>query len=495
MKWPTVRRRAAVPVSLLQAGAGKGRHRLVAGVAAVAFMAPASAVAAPPEIVDENGNSNGPSVPWPQGPEIEDNGSQPVPVVSTDSASTIPAGGSSCMWNVKGRLVVRSPTVDGLVDNDPLEDVEIKVSGRSQAGLYNEWNTNRTDENGDFLVPYIECSNRKVKIEARFKSDALHATSSASPDWYLLHETSGTIGPSTIDVKREPFGGETGAQSSTQARTDAQTWAVYERVTDYVAAIGHPLAGRVTAHNPATLTVGLSATDPILQEIHIDPNDTAELDTMLHEFGHRWMYPNVTGESCLTWDALASGSTHDAFELPCVAISEGFAEFFANKLEQEMNAAGLIASSESSSSTTPMNRAMLAQTYGLDNGTEMEQTDIGWEQVFRILTSSDITQQLFGEPDGTPGLVSTYSETQWSCAGNGQPVGQDDLADALQVIGDAQDRMDISTDPNPIPPLNVYDLLERAADRLSSFDDNDALDYLFITSPTGDAEGHAAYGC
>jgi hypothetical protein len=124
--------------------------------------------------------------------------------------------------------VVRNPTVDGLVDNDPLEDVEVKVSGRAEFGLWNEWATERTDENGDFSVWKAECSDRKLKVEARFKSDDLRVTSSASTNWYLLYETSSRISPTTLDIGDEPFGGESGDQSTSQARTDAQTWAVFQ---------------------------------------------------------------------------------------------------------------------------------------------------------------------------------------------------------------------------------------------------------------------------
>jgi hypothetical protein len=244
-------------------------------------------------------------------------------------------------------------------------------------------------------------------------------------------------------------------------------------------------------HNPATLTVGLSATDPILQDIHIDPNDTADLDTELHELGHAWMYPHVTGEGCLTWTAVLSGSTHDAQESPCTAISEGFAEFFSNKLEQEMNTAGLLHSSEASNSTTPRNRAQLAQTFGLPDMWALEGSDSGWEQVFRVLTSSDIIRQLFGDAAGTPGFVSTYTGPL-SCF---MPIGQDDLADALQIIGDAQDQFDISNDPDPNSTLTVFDVLTRADERLSGFDLSDRLAYHSIIDPSSEQEPHERYRC
>jgi hypothetical protein len=354
------------------------------------------------------------------------------------------------------------------------------VSGRTSIGLYNEWAEVMTGPDGRFTVHKHECGDRKIKVEARFESDDLRVTSSKSVGWYLLRETSGTIAPGTLDLGDEPFGGETGDQSTTQARTDAQTWMVYRKALDYTAGIGHPFLNKVTAHNPATLTSGLSATDPILQDIHIDPSDTNVIDTLLHELGHAFMYPHVTGEGCLTLDAMFSGDTHQADESSCVAFNEGFAEFFADKLEQELNTAGEITSTEGHS-TTPFNRAELEQTDGLDDLTEVARRDVGWEGVFRVLTTSDISRQLFGLRTDKPGVVGTYSPTGCS----GQPTTLGDLADALTVIGSDMD----------VSGVSVASFLGRADNRLSAFDSADATAYMNAIDPSKTSEPHTAYGC
>ena len=102
-------------------------------------------------------------------------------------------------------------------------------------------------------------------------------------------------------------------------------------------------------------------------------------------------------------------------------------------------------------------------------------SDLGWENVFRVLTSSDITRQRFGTATGTPGFASINNGP----ACTGQPIGQDDLADALTVIGDAQDQLDA----DPPGGLTVEALLERAAIRLPTFDSDDALIYLTVNNP------------
>lgn len=394
----------------------------------------------------------------------------------TETDSTVALPPDRCDWTVKGRLIVRNPTVDGLHDGDPVEGVEVKVSGKASGifTTYNEWNTVTTDSDGKFSVSKTQCDKRIVRVEARFESDELRTTGAGSRDWYKLRETD-LIAPSTIDLHGEPFGGESGEQLTSQARTDAQTWIVFQKAIDYADSIGHPFLNKVVVHNPATLTSGVSAADPILRDIHIDPVDTADLDAWLHELGHVWAYTHTSGEGCLTFNALLSGDTHDAQESPCVAISEGVAGFFGNKIEQEMNAANLIASTEPANSLTPRNRAGLAQTLGLESITMVAASDLGWESVFRVLTSSDITRQRFGTATGTAGFVSTNNGP--ACVG--QPVGQDDLADALTVIGDAQDQLDI----DPPGGLTVGDLLDRAAIRLPTFDADDALIYEMVNDP------------
>ena len=431
-------------------------------------------------------------------PQTASNGAIPRAYGSVDM--TVPNAG--CAWTVTGRLVVSNPTVDGLADGDPLEGVQVKVSGRTSAGIYNEWVTVTTDADGEFSAakPEDECNSRVVKVEARFESDDsdLYVTGPSSHSWYQLHETYLT-GPSAIVLDDEPFGADGGEQSTTQARSDAQTWIVYRKAIDRLAAIGQSSLLDVTVHNPASLAPNGSWADPVLHAIHISPAATASIDTMLHELGHIWAYPRQIGEDCLI-DAVmpwpigdGSFSTHDQVEKPCVAFNEGFANFFANKLEQDMNAQGLIASAEyfksnMLDSTQPVNRAAL-NANGLVSLGSVATNEMGWDQVFRVLTSDDITTDLFGPGFGPAGYVSTYGDP--SCAASGRPTGLNSLATALRVIGDTADRIDLQDSDDP----SVADVFDRAAERLAGFDETDAIAYQNAVDPTLDIEPHEAYGC
>lgn len=398
-------------------------------------------------------------------------------------------------WRVTGRLIVRDPTLDGVEDRDPIAGVKVKVSGASVGKLYNSWGTDVTNANGEFSVSETAGAEHDVKVEVKFKSDDgdLRVKGPASPTWYEIYETVDKIEPSDVDLNGEPFGSGYGSgdAATTQGRIDAQTWIVHRKALDYLDDIGRSALNDTVVNNPASLAAGDSWADPILHDIHIIPRDTYSLDTMLHELGHTWAYPRERGEDCLIGGL---PDTHEQFENPCVAFNEGFAEFFADKLERELNAEGLISSS--TPSVEPWKRAELiscsmCDSAGLPRGlvsfNSLEQSEYGWQQVFRVLASSDLSRQIFGDGTGGNGYVGSYMTPGCS----GMPIGQDDLDDVLYAFGTDSDKLDVQDPSDP----SVADFLDRAEDRLSTFDDWDEIAYLDTLDPTSDSEPHEAYGC
>ena len=468
---------------------------LVLALLAAGLIGPVVAGASP--VIDEGNGNTTPGQPpeCAECPEADPDELEP----STTPDETHQS--HDCTWRVTGRLLVRDPTLDGVEDRDPIAGVKVKVSGRSSPGSYREWDTDETNSNGEFSVSRSGCGRRVVKVEAKFESDSddLRVKGPDSPTWYELYESANALEASDIELNGEPFGPGYGGggQGTSQGRTDAQTWIAFRKALDYLDEIGYPSLNDTVVNNPASLAPDGSWSDPITHGIHISPAHTNSLDTMLHELGHAWAYPREIGEGCLT-TALSDGSTHDRAETPCAAINEGFAKFFSNKLELELNADGALASSELVSSVTPSTRAeliscTLCDSSGLPNGLvslgSIETSEYGWDQVFRVLTSSDLTRQLFGPGFGAAGLVSTY--TGPSCAGRGMPIGVDDLHDALRAFGDSSDKLDLQDADDP----SVADLFDRAADRLPSFDSTDAIKYTNTIDPTLDVEPHEAYGC
>jgi hypothetical protein len=244
-------------------------------------------------------------------------------------------------------------------------------------------------------------------------------------------------------------------------------------------------------HNPASLTVGDNSwTDPVLHGIKIAPKSTDSRWTMLHELGHAWAYPRETGEDCLIAGALGSDNTHSGSEAPCVAFNEGFADFFASKVDDEMSAAGLIAPSKPSWSG-PYSRAYLVSEGVLDLD-DASHNELGFDQAFRVLTQADIAHELFGDGLGKLDWVSDYGPyTGSNCASMAAPKGLDGLETALKAVGDAGDQFDVQDADRP----TIGQLFDRVDERLSKFDDWDASNYEQIVDPASDDEPHDFYAC
>jgi hypothetical protein len=406
----------------------------------------------------------------------------------------------SCKWTVKGHLYVQAPTLDGISDGDPLVGVAVKVSGASSVGstfgAFNEWRTAYTDANGEFSVTHTECDQRRVRVEAKFLSSSgdLRVLGPSSPEWYVLKDTGDVRDAGTIDLGGEPFGGETGDQATKQARIDAQTWILYRRAMDYVTSLGYPFLNDVTVHNPASIHLyGNSWTDPVFHGIHIDPDLTTARWNLLHELGHAWAYPRETHETCLVLGAAGPDTTHSAHEKRCVAYNEGFANFFASKLDEELVAAGkLKPTTEPPGPTTPFSRAFLVSN-GILSLDDASHVDLGFDQAFRVLTQPDVTRELFGDGLGSVKGANAYVQdyTGPSCAGYGVPTGGSGLSTALKVIGDADDQFDIADDDQP----TIEQVLDRAADRLPKLDPLDAALYETIVDPASDEEPHEVFKC
>src|SRR4051794_16215263 len=153
--------------------------------------------------------------------------------------------------------------------------------------------------------------------------------------------------------------------------------------------------------------------------------------------------------------------------------------------DREMSDAGIITPSDPSA-TKPHKRAYLIGK-GLLDLDDAEHSDKGFDQAFRILTQDDVTSELFGDGVGDIGYVDDWTG---SCAGKGVPTGLGDLADALEVIGDADDQF-AAGGGGP----TIRDLFDRADERLGTFDDWDATFYRQIVDPDSDDEPHEVYGC
>jgi hypothetical protein len=171
-----------------------------------------------------------------------------------------------------------------------------------------------------------------------------------------------------------------------------------------------------------------------------------------------------------------------------VAFNEGFADFFASKLDAELTAAGLI-SPASPSWAGPYSRAHLV-SQGVLNLNDAAHNENGFDQAFRVLTQSDIAHELLGDGTGPAYWADDLgSYTGSNCASPAAPKGLDGLGTALRVLGDSGDQFASGSAPT------IGDLFDRADARLSKFDSYDAMAYEQIVDPADDVEPHLLYAC
>ena len=196
-----------------------------------------------------------------------------------------------------------------------------------------------TDADGEFSVTETECDDRQVKVEARVRERrSARPSGSQQPGLVRAARDAAWSSRSTIDLHAEPFGGETGEQSTTQARTDAQTWIVYRKC----AGLRRP--------RPATAAQQRHGQQPGVAEgacpggrpdpprhPHRPPTTSSSIDTMLHELGHIWAYPRETGEKCLTWAAVHSANTHETGRGSLRGLQRGVRRVLLRQAEQDMN--------------------------------------------------------------------------------------------------------------------------------------------------------------
>ena len=311
----------------------------VGAVAAVAMIGP-TAASASWSTIDENGNTT----PAGQGSapdEAASNGDSSSGggggFVQTEIDSTIPLSGGSCGWTVKGHLLVRNPTVQGISDGDPVVGVKVKVSGRSTLGAaLGELGYNLGHRHHELQRRVLGLGDRVRRSPGQGRGEVRERQRRPTRPG----PTAPPGGSSTTRSTRSLRARSTSTASRSAASPAISHFAGQDRRPDVDSVspgdrlprpIGCPLLNNTTVHNPATLAPNGSWSDPILHE-STSSRRTDSVYTMLHEFGHAWAYPREIGRGLPDGAVIKDGDTHDFKETPCVAFNEGFADFFGHKL-------------------------------------------------------------------------------------------------------------------------------------------------------------------
>jgi hypothetical protein len=328
-------------------------------------------------------------------------------------ATALAANAKDCKWTVKGKVLVEhqlSELKTKFGDKSALKGIEVKVSAKSKVGFvwgtYDSWGTVRTDANGFFSISKERgCGDRRFKIEVKFQDDDLevrheHSTSNLLTDvkWYTVvddaERSEGVIDFGEIVFKA----GGIHDRGNMEARKHADIWKLEQMVIEHAKSMGSDFAFTTQLkikhpHNSDVVNDDREASycNPTTKVIYIFEKHF-NTSTILHETGHLWAYNHMSGEICLTETLLMSGDTHGLVDDHCTAFGEGFAEWWKDKMMEELFGTAAV---------LPYSRDYLS--YGglgakLTNLSLMQRHDMGWRSVLHTLTTADVHKYDFGQP-------------------------------------------------------------------------------------------------
>lgn len=308
-------------------------------------------------------------------------------------------------WTIRGTLAVEHQLpelAEKFGGESFLKNVEVKVSAREKLlgvwGPWNSWGTDRTNSRGEFTISKSkDGSTRQFRVKVKFQDETLevrHETATSSTTkvkWYTILEESNEQEPGTFDMGKRTFrSGGRDALGDFEARRHADIWTLYQMAYEHMASFGAAYAfpSQIKVKHPHDGITGdgqeASYWNPTTKVGYIVKNsrrDDFDTETLLHELAHLYAYTHMSGEICLTETLLTTGSTHGLVTDSCVAFGEGFAEWWKDKMMEELFG---------ETPRLPYSRAYLARTLGLTSRTLVQRHDEGWRSVLHLLTTPEL---------------------------------------------------------------------------------------------------------
>lgn len=321
-------------------------------------------------------------------------------------------------WTVKGALKAThqiSELSTKFGSTSALEGVLVKVSARTKVGplwgTYNKWGEVRTDANGKFTISKEkDKSKRQFKVEVKFddsKMEVRHKTATSSltkVKWYTVikdeEKNSGTI----------DFGNLTFSQGgkhdlgNTEPRGHADIWKLMHLVIDRLEAMGSnfEFTTKLKAKSPhdGVANPDIPYANPTTKVVYI-PDGWLNASTILHEFGHVWIYNHMKGEICLTETLILTQNTHGLVEDNCVAFGEGVAAYFKDKMMEELFG---------HQPELPLNRHHISSTLKLTDLDMVQRHDMGWLSFLHSLSLANIYKYDFLTADASNSSGSSVQQ-------------------------------------------------------------------------------------
>ncbi|MGD2091136.1 MAG: hypothetical protein PVH61_33485 [Candidatus Aminicenantes bacterium] len=317
-------------------------------------------------------------------------------------------------WTVKGTVKVEHQLneLKTKFGTSPLKGIEVKVSAKSKVlgawGTYASWGTVRTDANGKFSISKDKSTgDRKFKVQVKFQDNDLevrHAKSTSSltkVKWYTIVEDA-QRSSGTIDFGNKIFkAGGKHDLGEFEPRRHADIWKLMQMAMERLEDMGSDFEFTTQVkikypHDSAMVKNDIAYANPTTKVVYI-PENQFNADTILHETGHIWAYNHMSGEFCLTETLILTQNTHGLVDDHCVAFGEGFAEYWKDKMMEELFGDAPV---------LPYNREYLSNNLKLANLSLMQRYDKGWESVFHTLSTENLHKYDFlqANTSGTGGI-------------------------------------------------------------------------------------------
>lgn len=349
-------------------------------------------------------------------------------------------------WIIKGRLQVKLPFSEFGTNNiKPLAGVKIKIFGSKDegllGGLYNKWDEVYTDKDGFFIVNKRKNKQkRQFKAEIEFKDDDLkiYGDEAGLIRQWIDDKTDGLARLSDYgaqeyieavyeNIARLPYRVMTyevylGYGSQNDGFVDfgdqlidplsqnkflnnqvmnrqASIWFIYKEIIKFLKDNGagfdsvspYKIAVKFPHNIPITTknfdnTNETSYSNPRNKIIFIFTDDFLNIDTLIHEMMHFWMYMHCTGEFRIAFQWMLHKGTHDDRQVkPFVAFHESFAEWAKNRLMEEVFGFP----PPSNDNGKPFNREHL-KSIGATSIDEAGHYEEAWTHFFNILTVKNL---------------------------------------------------------------------------------------------------------
>lgn len=238
-------------------------------------------------------------------------------------------------WTIHGSICVKESLTTGATRYRDLEGALINVYGATVKGVWNLWDSTRTDEEGRFNIVTLR-SNKPhfIKITASFDNDDFYVyyhTVAVMYSEFTIFQTNSKRENFDVDAGDMVFGSGSELELGKERgyRTATVWYMIKTAITTLVNKdprfalkkkfyiILHHYSGALGWTHGRQIDLGYKSFDAV---------------TILHEFSHMWNYDHNKGTTNWPVAACAGLDTHNHREFKNVAFHEGFAQYSAYEL-------------------------------------------------------------------------------------------------------------------------------------------------------------------